>query len=119
METNEPCWMDQAESILDQLLKFTSQLADLEDDPQVDARALSDSCIRRLDDLKRLMPQDMKSSPAAGSEVLEKMRELYTRTQVCLEILGRKNNRVAAELQNLSRTRDAINAYKTRKGHNR
>ncbi len=53
MESNEPCWMDQAESILDQLLKFTAQLAEFENDPQVDAKALSDACIRRLDDLKR------------------------------------------------------------------
>jgi CRP-like cAMP-binding protein len=111
--------MDQAESILDQLLKFTGQLAELENDPQVDAKALSDACIRRLDDLKRLMPQKRRNSPVAGSEVLEKMRDLYTRTQVCLEILERKNNRVAARLQSLSRTRQAISAYNTPQGRNR
>jgi hypothetical protein len=111
--------MDQAESILDQLLKFTAQLAELENDPHVDAKALSNACIRRLDDLKLLMPQERGSPLAARSEVLEKMRDLYTRTQVCLEILERKNNRVAAKLQSLSRTRQALSAYTTRGGHDR
>ncbi len=119
MESNESCWIDQAESILDQLLKFTAQLAELENDPQVNIRALSDACAKRLDDLKRLMPQDLKHSTSPTSEVLEKMRDLYARTQTCLGILERKNNRVAAELQHLSRTKHAITAYNTRRGSNR
>ncbi len=119
MESNGSCWMDQAESILDQLLKFTAQLAEFEKDPQVDAKALSDACVRRLDDLKRLMPQKLKNSPVARNEVLEKMRDLYTRTQVCLEILERKNNRVAAKLQSLSKTSQAISAYTSPQGRNR
>jgi hypothetical protein len=119
MESNGSCWMDQAESILDQLLKFTAQLVELETDPQVDARALSNACIRRLDELKQLMPQQRKNSREASTEVLEKMRDLYTRTQVCLEILERKNNRVAAKLQSLSKTKQAIGAYTTRPDRNR
>jgi hypothetical protein len=111
--------MDQVESILDQLLKFTAQLAELENDPGVDAKALSDACIMRLDDLKRLVPQDLKSSAASANEVLEKMRNLYARTQVCLEILERKNNRVTAKIQSLSKTKQAIGAYGARRGHNR
>jgi len=116
MKSNETCWMDQAESILDQLLKFTAQLEEFENDPQVDAKALSDACIRRLDDLKKLMPQDLESSQASGTEVLEKMRDLYARTQACLKILERKKSRVASELQNLTRTKQAINAYTSRRG---
>jgi hypothetical protein len=116
MESNESCWMDQAESILDQLLKFTAQLAEIESDPQVDAAALSNACIRRLDDLKQLMPHEREDSRVARNEVLEKMRDLYSRTQVCLEILERKNNRVVAKLQSLSRTKQAVNAYTTRRG---
>ena len=119
MGSNESCWMDQAESILDQLLKFTAQLAEFEDDPQVDAKALSSACIRRLDDLKRLMPPELGNSPAAKSQVVEKMRDLYIRTQACLQILESKNNRVAAKLQSLSRTRQAVTAYTARKGCNR
>ncbi len=119
MKSNESCWMDQAESILDQLLKFTAQLEEFENDPQVDAKALSDACIRRLDDLKRLTRQDLRSSQAAKSEVLGKMRDLYARTQVCLDILERKRNRVAAELQSLTRTKQAINAYTIRRSSHR
>jgi hypothetical protein len=111
--------MEQAESILNQLLKFTAQLAELESDPEVDAKVLSSACIMRLDELKRLMPQDLKSSPASTNEILGKMRDLYDRTQACLEILGRKNNRLAAELQSLSRTRQAIDAYTARRGRSR
>jgi hypothetical protein len=119
MESNELCWMDQAESILDQLLKFTAQLTELENDPQVDVKALSNACAKRLDDLKRLLPQGLKSSPSPTSEVLEKMRDLYARTQVCLAILERKNNRVAAEIQSLTKTKKAINAYSARRGRYR
>ena len=119
MESNESCWMDQAESILDQLLKFTAQLAEFENDTQVDAKALSNACIRRLDDLKQLIPQERGNSRPAGSEALEKIRDLYSRTQVCLEILERKNNQVAAKLQSLSGTRQAISSYTTRRDRNR
>lgn len=115
MESNESCWIDQAESILDQLLKFTAQLAEFENDPQVNVKALSNACIKRLDDLKQLLPQDLRSSQASNSEVLDKMRDLYARTQVCLEILERKNSRVAADLQSLARTRQAVSAYGTRR----
>ena len=111
--------MDQVESILDQLLKFTAQLEELENDPQVDAKALSDACIRRLDDLKKLMPQDLESSQASGTEVLEKMRDLYARTQACLKILKSKRNRVAVELQSMARTKRAVTAYTTGQSPNR
>lgn len=115
MEKDKLSRMNQAESILDQLLQFTAQLAELEKDPKLDANAISEACIRRLEDLKRLMPQDLKSSQDSTGGVLEKMRDLYARTQVCLEILERKSNRVASELQTLSRTRHAIDAYCARR----
>jgi hypothetical protein len=92
------------------------QLAEFENDPQVNARVLADACAKRLDDLKQLIPQDMKSAQVAKSEVLGKMRDLYARTQVCLEILERKGNRAAAELQSLSRAKLAIRAYSTQRG---
>jgi len=119
MESKELCWVDQAASILDQLLKFTAQLAELENDPEVDAKALSNACAMRLEELKRLVPQDLKSSPASTNEVLGKMRDLYARTQACLDILERKNNRVAAKIQSLSKAKHAIGAYNARRGHNR
>ena len=53
---------------------------------------------------------------AAKTQVLGKMRELYTRTQVCLEILQRKSNRAAAELRSLSKAKLAITAYNTQQG---
>ena len=60
-----------------------------------------------------------KTRRRPGAQVLEKMRDLYARTQVCLEILERKNNRVAAKLESLSKTKQAVTAYTTRQGHNR
>lgn len=116
MKNSEPNWIDQAESILDQLLKFTAQLSELENDPQVDPKALSDACIRRLDDLKQLIPENLNSPPAQESGVIEKMRDLYGRTQTCLEILERKKNRTAARIQSLTRTSQAVRAYGTRRG---
>ena len=114
MESNGSVGLDNAESILDQLLKFTAQLAECGNDPQVDAQALADACAKRLEDLKQVMPQDLKNSLAAKTQVLGKMRDLQNRIQVCLEVLERKSNRVAAELQSLSRTKQAIVAYNTR-----
>jgi hypothetical protein len=111
MEMNEADWLDRAESILDQLLKFTAQLAEFEQDPGVDAKALSMACARRLDDLKRLIPPDVKGLSQAKNDVLEKMRELYSQTQACLEVLGEKSNRAASKLQCLTRKKRAIRAY--------
>jgi hypothetical protein len=116
MESNSSGWLDNAESILDQLLKFTAQLAECGNDPQVDARALADACAMRLEELKQAIPQEQKNVLAAKTQVLGKMRDLYTRTQACLEILDRKSNRAAAELQSLSRAKQAITAYNTRQG---
>ena len=111
MESNASDWLDRAESILDQLLKFTSQLAEIEQDPGVDVKALSLACTRRLDDLRRLIPEDLRSLHSSKNEVLEKMHELYSQTHLCLEILGKKSSRAAAKLQGLTKMRKAISAY--------
>jgi hypothetical protein len=116
MESNGSDWLDCAESILDQLLKLTAQLAEIEKDPEVDAKALSDACAQRLDDLKRLIPQDLKGLPPAKNEVLEKMHDLYSQTHVCLEILGKKSSRAAARLQLLTKKKRAIMAYSGQRG---
>ena len=116
MESNSSGWLDNAESILDQLLKFTARLAECGNDPQVDARALADACAMRLEELRQAITQGQKNSLAAKTQVLGKMRDLYTQTQVCLEILERKSNRAAAELQSQSRAKQAITVYNTRQG---
>jgi hypothetical protein len=119
MESNGLGWVDQAESVLDQLLKFTAQLAELENDPEVDAKAISDACIMRLEELKQLVPRDLKRSSDSANEILAKMRDLYARTQECLNMLERKNNHVTEKIRNLSRTKHAIAAYNVRGGHKR
>ncbi len=116
MESNGSDWLDRAEAILDQLLEFTAQLAEIEQDPGVDAKALSLACARRLDDLKRLIPQDLQSLLPAQNEMLEKMRELYSRTQVCLDVLENQGNRAAARLQDLNAKKQAVRAYSRQPG---
>jgi len=116
MESNGSVGLDNAESILDQLLKFTAQLAECENDPQVGVQALADACGKRLEELKLAIPQDQKNTLAAKTQVLGKMRDLYTRTQVCLGILQRKSNRAAAEVQGLSKAKLAITAYNIQQG---
>jgi hypothetical protein len=111
MESNGSDWLDYAESILDQLLKFTAQLAEIEQDPEVDARALSAACAKRLDDLKQLIPNDLKSLPTARNEILEKMQSLYSQTQVCLEVLGKKSTLASERLQCLTKRKRAMMAY--------
>ncbi|MDR3567655.1 MAG: hypothetical protein P4L43_06465 [Syntrophobacteraceae bacterium] len=117
MESNASCLAVDAESILDQLLEFAAQLAEFENDPQVDIRALSDECAKRTEELKRLLSSDCKKSAAARSGLLDKMRALYERTQVCLDILQRKSDVVTAKLQGLSRTKQAVNAYSCRRNY--
>ena len=111
MGNNGSGWLDNAEPILDQLLKFTAQLEECGNDLQVDTQAVADACTKRLEELKLAMPQDQKNTLAAKIQVLGKMQDLYTRTQVCLEILQRKSNRAAAEFQSLSRGKLAITTY--------
>ena len=117
MESNGSGRAVDAESILDQLLDFAAQLAEFENDPQVDIRALSDECARRTEELKRILGNDSKNAAAQSSGVLEKMRALYERTQVCLDILQRKSDLVATKLQGLSRTNKAVNAYNRRRNY--
>ena len=117
MESNGSCLAVDAESILDQLLEFAAQLAECENDPQVDVRVLSDECAKRTEELKRLLANESKKSAAASSGILEKMRALYERTQVCLDILQRKSDAVAAKIQHLSRTKQAVNAYSCRRNY--
>lgn len=115
MESNGSYWTVDAESILDQLLKFAAQLAEFENDPQVDIKSLGEQCAKRIDELKRLVPEDFNESRAADAEILEKMRALYERTQDCLDMLQRKSNTVSATLQRLSKTKQAVNAYGCRR----
>jgi hypothetical protein len=115
MKNNGSDWLDCAESILDQLLKFTAQLAEIEQDPEVDAGALTAACAKRLDDLKQLIPQNMTSLPTSGNEILEKMRSLYSQTQVCLEVLGKKSTQASVKLQCLTKKRRAMMAYSGQK----
>ncbi|MDA8306295.1 MAG: hypothetical protein M0Z81_05655 [Deltaproteobacteria bacterium] len=115
MESNGSCGTVDAELILDQLLKFVGQLAEFENDAQVDIKVLSDECAKRTEALKRLLPNELKNSAAASGEILEKMRALYERTQACLDALHRKSNAVSANLQRLSRTKHAVNAYSHRR----
>lgn len=115
MERNGSSWAAEADSLLDQLLQFATQLAEFENDPQVNIKALSEECTRRIEDLKRLIPEDLIHSAATGCEILEKMRVLYERTQVCLDILHRKSDVVSASLKRLSKTKQAVNAYGCRR----
>ena len=117
METSGSDWLDGAESILDQLLKFTAQLSEIEKDPEVDAKALSFACAKRLEDLKQLIPRNLKGLPTAKNELLEKMQNLYSQTQACLEILGRKSSLASARLQCLTKRKRAMMAYSGQNDH--
>ncbi len=111
MESNGSHWAVEAETILDQLLQFAATFAEFENDPKVDIRRLSEECAKRTEALKRILPDDFKDSAETGGEVLDKMHALYVRTQTCLDVLHRKSNAVAARLQHLSKTKQAVNAY--------
>jgi hypothetical protein len=119
MESNGSCWTADAESVLDQLLQFAAKLAEIENNPQVDIRAISDECIKHTEALKRLLPADLKNSAPADSEILDKMRALYARTQVCLDVLHRRREAVSTKLQTLSRTKRAVNAYSCKRNYGR
>jgi hypothetical protein len=114
MKSNGSCWTSDAETILDQLLQFAAQLAEFENDPGIDIRAISDECTKLTEALKQVIPAEIDDFVEADSEVLDKMRSLYTRTQDCLRMLHQKSNAVSARIQRLSKTRQAVKAYGNR-----
>jgi len=111
MKSSGPDWLDSAEGIVDQLLKFTAQFAEIEQDPGVNARALADACGRRLEDLKQLLPNDLSCLREERNELLEKLRELYGQTQVCLKILEKKSVKAGTKVHSLTKTKRALGAY--------
>jgi hypothetical protein len=110
--------IEYAVSILDQLLEYTKQIAASGSDPQVDVIALSRACGKRLEELKKVLPERSLDLPETGkaedgaSSSLSKMiAELYANTQVCTEILQKELVKTEAELQSISKIKRAISAY--------
>ena len=54
--------------------------------------------------------------PTANNEILEKMQDLYSQTQVCLEVLGKKSGQASAKLQCLTKRKRAMLAYTGQQG---
>jgi len=115
-------WFEEASGILAQLMKYTEQLAGCENDPNVDVRALSKACDRRLAELKKILSKSARAPsettmktgqvPNTNTKLIEMIRELHLQIQRCKEILEKKRARVADELQSMSKTKRAIRAYK-------
>jgi hypothetical protein len=115
-------WFEAASGILGQLLKYTEQLAGSENDPSVDVQALSKACDRRLAELKKILSKNARTpSPKLGqngevpnnnAKLIEMIRELHLQVQNCKEILEKKRTRVGDKIDNLSKTKRAITAYK-------
>ena len=101
---------EQATAILEQLLKYTSQIAAFENDRGVDVNALSKACTQRIEDLKQLLPQGGLS---ANARVRELFRELQTQTQHCTELLEGELEKIASGIDCLSTTKRAIRAYRS------
>ena len=101
---------EQAAAILEQLLKYTRQLAAYENDRQVDVHALSEACGQRIEDLKLMLPEGGLS---ANSKLRELFRELHAQTQLCTELLEVELARIASGIDNLSKTKRAIRAYRS------
>ncbi len=101
---------DQATTILEQLLKYTRQLATFESDRQIDVAALSKACTERIGDLKQLLPEGGLS---ASPKVRELFRELHSQTQLCTELLEGELAKVASGIDCLSKTKRAVRAYRS------
>jgi hypothetical protein len=100
--------IEQATAILEQLLKYTSQLAAFENDREVDVGALSRACTQRIEDLKQLLPEGGLST---HPRVRELFRELHTQTQICTEMLEGELARIASGIDSLAKTKRAIRSY--------
>ncbi|MHC1725818.1 MAG: flagellar protein FliT [Syntrophobacteraceae bacterium] len=103
---------EEAASILDQLLKYTKQLASFDADPKVNVAALSEACGRRLDDLKQVLPHCLKNSPGSP-QLLDKIRDLRDQTQLCTDLLEKEMEKTSNNIQALSKSRKAIGAYRS------
>lgn len=112
-----------ASSILEQLLKYTDQLMRLETDPRIDTSALAKACCTRLADLKKVLPSEAAKAPApapggaqtepgAKPDVARLIALVHDRALRCTEVLVRNRDRVAGQVERLSRTRRAVRAYR-------
>ena len=101
---------EQATAILEQLLKYTSQIAAFENDREVDVVALSKACSQRIEDLKQSLPE---GGVTANSKVRELLRELHAKTEHCTELLEEELARIASDMDCLSRTKRAVSAYRS------
>ncbi len=106
---------------LDQLIGFTRQLANHEENSEIDIERLSGSCREKLAELQAMMPGGIKglkrAETGAGAEADEvvRIRELLTvldrETARCIENLSRSRDRTAEELSSYRQTTKAIRAY--------
>ncbi len=102
----------EAASILDQLLKYTEQLASFPLDPKVDVAALAEACGRRLNDLRQVLPRGLKDSPDA-QPLQDRVRNLRHQTRLCTDLLQKEMARTGGNIQSLSKSKRAIGAYKS------
>lgn len=106
----EPQEILRATAILEQLLKYTKQLAAFENDPGVDVVALSQACTRRIEDLKTIMPDRLEDCPDAG--LVKMVEDLHSQTRHCTEMLERKLESTGYQLEGFSKRKKAISAYR-------
>jgi len=110
----------EAAPILEQLLKYTKQLASYETDPSVDVVALSRACGRRIEDLKKILPEQVGclsgmrtggGTPPRDERLAAMLEELFRQTAVCSKIFEKERSKAASQMEGIVRSRRAIKAY--------
>ncbi len=99
----------EATSIIEQLLKFTNQMISHERDGGVDVIALAQASRRRMEDLKKLLPQGLKKT--GDPDLLRKGTSLLAQTRICTEMLEKERYDLAGQLEKLAKRRRAAAAY--------
>lgn len=102
--------------ILGQLLTYTTQLTQWENDPGVDAAALARSCAKQLAVLRELIPPGiMQGAGGADSEdrrqIVEMLQAVDVHARHCIRTLEAARGQVVQQMGSLRRSRRAIQAY--------
>lgn len=108
-------------ALLEELLDYTGQLSQVEEDPDLDVDLIAGKCREKLSEIQairpgKLAPPRQPDKGAAHNQtqddpIVVALRRLQAQTYQCLDVLTRVKNRTEEELASLRQTGKAMRAY--------
>lgn len=99
-----------ASGILVQLLSYTRQMAEYENNADINVPALSKACGQRLEDLKKVLPQALKELDCQ-SDIRELIKEIQVQLVSSIRVVEKAKVEASLELMDFSTKKRALRAY--------